>query len=373
MPDIIHEVNGGFFDSINQDRLYNAAQMSMPYKRIVSDGIFPDENGTPSGDFLVSLSSGMVVLVAPGNALVGGKWAESVDSVEITVAGNSSGYTRIDSIVLRADTSEAVRAVGIVYKQGEEASTPVAPALTNNGTIKELRLADITVPAGTSALSAENIVDQRGTADCPWVHGLIPPTQAQVADSVTDYLEDNPGIFVVDSEFSDSSTNAIQNKVVSAAVGEIREGVTALNGRLDQIEQGGSGLTTEAKQALLALLQKVAYTVTDGQDLYDALDLALNPPAELRSITVAYTQSAPVYENSSLDDLKVDLVVTAHFSNGTTQTVTAYSLSGTLEVGTSTITVTYSDKTATFTTTVSANPLPLQRHTGSSRPHRASD
>lgn len=236
MPDIIHEVNGGFFDSINQDRLYNAAQMSMPYKRIVSDGIFPDENGTPSGDFLVSLSSGMVVIVAPGNALVGGKWAESVDSVEVTVAGNSSGYTRIDSIVLRADTSEAVRAVGIVYKQGEEASTPVAPALTNNGTITELRLADITVPAGTAALSAENIVDQRGTSDCPWVHGLIPPTQAQVADSVTDYLEDNPGIFVVDSEFSDSSTNAVQNKVVSAAVGEIREDVTDINGRLTRLE-----------------------------------------------------------------------------------------------------------------------------------------
>ena len=118
------------------------------------------------------------------------------------------------------------------------------------------------------------------------------------------------------------------------------------------------GFPTEAKQALLALLEKVAYVVEDGQDLYDALDLALNPPSSLRSITAAYTQSVPVYDNSSLDDLKVDLVVTAHYSDGTTQTVTAYTLSGTLTVGTSTITVTYANKTATFVTTVSAAPLP---------------
>lgn len=118
------------------------------------------------------------------------------------------------------------------------------------------------------------------------------------------------------------------------------------------------GFPTEAKQALLALLEKVAYVVEDGQDLYDALDLALNPPPRLRSITAAYTQSASVYKNSSLDDLRNDLVVTAHYFDGTTQVVTAYTLSGTLTVGTSTITVTYANKTATFVTTVSAAPLP---------------
>lgn len=134
----------------------------------------------------------------------------------------------------------------------------------------------------------------------------------------------------------------------------------AVGDAIDGLENAISSvsLSTEVKQALLALLEKVAYVVEDGQDLYDALDLALNPPPGLRSITAAYTQSASVYKNSSLDDLRVDLVVTAHYFDGTTQVVTAYTLSGALKVGTSTITVTYAGKTATFTTTVSVRPLP---------------
>lgn len=76
--------------------------------------------------------------------------------------------------------------------------------------------------------------------------------------------------------------------------------------------------------------------------------------ATLVSISAVYTQSGTVYDTDTLDSLKADLVVTASYDNGTTQTVTEYTLSGTLSVGTSTISVAYSGKTATFTVTVSA-------------------
>ena len=76
MPDIFQTITGGFFDSVNKDRLYTANQMNMPYKRVISDGVFPNKNGGPSGDFQVAAVSGMVVSVATGNAMIGGKWAE---------------------------------------------------------------------------------------------------------------------------------------------------------------------------------------------------------------------------------------------------------------------------------------------------------
>lgn len=115
---------------------------------------------------------------------------------------------------------------------------------------------------------------------------------------------------------------------------------------------GGSGLTADIKTALLQIAQKVAYIDDDGQDYYDALYAALYPPANLISISCVYTQSGTVYDTASLDDLKADLVVTAHMSDSTTQTVTGYTLSGTLAEGTSTITVSYGGKTTTFTVTV---------------------
>ena len=80
--------------------------------------------------------------------------------------------------------------------------------------------------------------------------------------------------------------------------------------------------------------------------------------ASLSSISAVYTQSGTVYDTASLDSLKTDLVVTAHWSNSTTSTVasTDYTLSGTLTAGTSTITVSYGGKTTTFTVTVTATP-----------------
>ena len=78
-----------------------------------------------------------------------------------------------------------------------------------------------------------------------------------------------------------------------------------------------------------------------------------------QSITATYTQSGTVYDTDSLDSLKADLVVTANYSGGTSETVpsTDYTLSGTLTVGTSTITVTYAGLTDTFSVTVSQAPL----------------
>ena len=114
----------------------------------------------------------------------------------------------------------------------------------------------------------------------------------------------------------------------------------------------GSGMTNEAKQALLNCFEKVAWVDAYGQDYYDALYAALYPPANLVSISCVYTQSGTVYDTDSLDSLKTDLVVTAHYDDSSTGTVTAYTLSGTLTSGTSTITVSYGGKTATFTVTV---------------------
>lgn len=134
--------------------------------------------------------------------------------------------------------------------------------------------------------------------------------------------------------------------------------VSAINEANQHGGSSGSGLTEAIKQALLQLADKVAYIDDDGQDYYDDLYDALYPPVNLSSISCVYTQSGTVYDTDSLDSLKSDLVVTAHWDDNTTSTVasSAYTLSGTLTEGTSTITVTYSGKTTTFTVTVTEAP-----------------
>lgn len=116
------------------------------------------------------------------------------------------------------------------------------------------------------------------------------------------------------------------------------------------------GVSNDLKTALLQLASKVAYIDGDGDTYYQDLYDALYPGATLSSIGAVFTQGANViYTDDSLDTLKQYLVVTAYYSNGTYETVasTDYTLSGSLTAGTSTITVSYSGKTTTFTVTVS--------------------
>ena len=134
----------------------------------------------------------------------------------------------------------------------------------------------------------------------------------------------------------------------------VGEALDAFDDRVTALESGsGGGLTADIKSALLACFANVAWKGNDGQDYYDALENALNPPVNLSSITAVYTQSGTIYDTASLDDLKPDLVVTAHYDNATTQVITNYTLSGTLTEGTSTITVSYGGKSTTFNVTVS--------------------
>lgn len=75
----------------------------------------------------------------------------------------------------------------------------------------------------------------------------------------------------------------------------------------------------------------------------------------LSSITASFSQgSLVVYPNTSLDTLKQYLTVTARYSGNISQTVTDYTLSGTLSAGQSTVTVNYGGKTTTFTVNVTA-------------------
>ena len=116
------------------------------------------------------------------------------------------------------------------------------------------------------------------------------------------------------------------------------------------------GMDESARIALLDLLAYAAYTGPDAQAKFDTLETALQ--AKLAYIVADYVQDRTVYDTDSLDKIKEgdDLIVTAYYDDGSYSDLedSQYTLSGTLTAGTSTITVTYGGKTATFDVTVTA-------------------
>lgn len=111
-------------------------------------------------------------------------------------------------------------------------------------------------------------------------------------------------------------------------------------------------LSEEVKQALLACFRNVPGL--SNTDYYANLEDALYSDGNLTRIEATFNQgSFVVYESTPLNELKAYLTVTGYYTDGTSGIITDYALSGTLSVGTSTITVTAGGKSTTFTVTVS--------------------
>ena len=155
---------------------------------------------------------------------------------------------------------------------------------------------------------------------------------------------------VADAEVVDIRVGA-DGTIYPTAGDAVRAQISDLKSQIEQ----SSGLTADVKTALMDVVNHIgAWTDGNAQTYIGALQSALYPPANLTSISAVFTQgSAVIYDTDSIETLRQYLVVTAHYSDNTSETVTTYTLSGTLTEGTSTITVAYGGKTTTFNVTVS--------------------
>lgn len=141
--------------------------------------------------------------------------------------------------------------------------------------------------------------------------------------------------------------NAAYSATITAAAGYTLTGATV------SITMGGTDITSTAYSNGVISIASVTGALVISVSAVESV-------AELVSISAAYTQSGTVHPDDPLSTLKSDLVVTALYDDSSTAAVAAtdYTLSGTLTVGTSTVTVTYEGKTTTFSVTVTAPRVP---------------
>ena len=174
MADQAFAVNCGFFDSVDKDRLYSADEMNRPYKRVITNGVFATQSGTPSTDLQVlAQSNNMNIIVSTGEGLFGDKWFQNPTQLSITVPENTNIVARRDSVIAQIDKRQTGRVGNIVYRTGTPSTTPVAPAINQVTNVIEYRIADIYVPANATAITQANITDKRGSSECPWITSLI--------------------------------------------------------------------------------------------------------------------------------------------------------------------------------------------------------
>lgn len=105
-------------------------------------------------------------------------WFDTAQTITIDPAEGTGTLDRIDRVVIQWRTVDYADKPELVVLKGTDSSTAVPPSLTNNATLRQISLAKVSIPAGTTALTALNIIDERADAT---VCGIV--TETATADT----------------------------------------------------------------------------------------------------------------------------------------------------------------------------------------------
>lgn len=161
----------------NQD-VYIGAEDVMKWLHGRTSGVFAAENNASvsalvDSSMAVTVSDGIgwmanagkdgVVWWIDNEAVNGSKFKLNIDPADGVL-------NRIDRIIVEWTTTNYVDYPEVKVLKGSLSSNAVAPALTNNSTVRQISLARINVAAGTTAITASMITDERLN---PSVCGLV--------------------------------------------------------------------------------------------------------------------------------------------------------------------------------------------------------
>lgn len=203
----------------NQDE-YVGAEYVMRWLHGRTSGVFAAAANAAvaavQNEMAVTVSDGIGWLTdADANGIVWWNDTEKTTGakLKLTISPADSTLNRIDRIIVEWKTTNYVDYPEIKVLKGTVSSTATAPALTNNSTLRQISLARVSIPAGTTALTNSLITDER--------------LDASVCGLVTDNIS-------VDTSMINNQVQAVLTEVQeqSAAV------LQAINDELARLEAG---------------------------------------------------------------------------------------------------------------------------------------
>lgn len=162
----------GFFNALKTgtgyDIKYNANDYSQNLAAIISNGV----RRSGDNELRVTAAGGLRLSVSVGRAWIEGHWYinDAVYTALSVPTPPVGDQTRIDRVVLRLDENVSGRKISLAYLQGTPAVSPTAPALTREGGIYEICLAEVKVGVAVAEITQRDIADTRPDRElCGWI------------------------------------------------------------------------------------------------------------------------------------------------------------------------------------------------------------
>ena len=222
----------------NRDE-YIGAEYAMRWLHGRTSGVFAADNNAAvsavQNSMAVAVSDGLGWLTdSDGNGIVWWNDAEKSAGakIQLTVDSADGVLNRIDRVIVEWQTTDYADLPEIKILKGTASSTAAAPALTNNGTKRQISLAQISVAAGTTAITASMITDERLD---PAVCGLV--TESVTADTS-----------VINAQFA-ALLAQLRTAIEQAAGGEIPDGtITHQKLAADAVKLTFTNIAVQASQ-----------------------------------------------------------------------------------------------------------------------------
>lgn len=159
--EIVEEVGGGY---PRGDKAQDAEFFAGFFSDIIGDGVLP----SPSSAFQVLPQSGMQVQMRPGKCYIHGYMAWDTEAAALTVTAGTTVYA-----VFRLNTDSG------------EITRLLAESIQRSGSVYDLAVARITVPAGAVEVTDDMIEDLRSDPDyCGYVQKITDEAATEMREDI---------------------------------------------------------------------------------------------------------------------------------------------------------------------------------------------
>ncbi len=150
-------------NSVRHDRRCYAEDFKGFYSTLYCNGVFVQ----PADGIMALSAQNMDIRIKPGSFFLNGMIGRA-DGTDVVTLSYGEELPRYDMIVLRYSAED--RAVSITVIEGDAEENPVYPGLVRNGSVWDLGLAAVYVPANASEITNADITDLRPFGEyCGWV------------------------------------------------------------------------------------------------------------------------------------------------------------------------------------------------------------
>lgn len=277
-----------------------------------------------TGNAAVSaVANSMSVSVAPGIGWITDSdgdgicwWSDSAITLTIDAAESTGTLNRIDRVIVEWKTTDYSDKPEIKVLKGTNASTASAPSLTNSSSVRQISLARISIPAGTTSLAPLNIIDERMDET---VCGIV--TETVTADTSMIVAQYEEALQTLLSAISQAWSGAISDgsitreKLSQDLSDEI--GVSSVNGESGAVVLDAEDIGAMEEWDLL-------WENASLSSAFAAQDITLNLSGyDFLMCVYAYATSTPTPRQSNIFPNTIGTSVTVQFISGVSA-ATAY-------------------------------------------------